>query len=355
MSDQPIIFRSWEDKDEPLLIELLGLVSGDAELNSPEFFDWQYRQNPVGRAFIGCAQESGGKIVSQTAAVPVRLRVGGKSVLASFAINAATHPDYRRLKLFSGCQGQLFKDQNHAGVAYTFAFPTLHSYLGALKEGFTNLGLTGLMMRMHDPKASLADEGLYHDWFFLGSIASWCIKAVQKQPRLIEDVEEVDSFDNLPISDLMEPDKIVVELNDRWLTWRYKKNPTRKYRIAVARKRGKITGLAVYRVKESGKKKWGIIMELMAADTAGIETVESLMHHVFRSNMEAGCSLTLCLTTPGSRKERMLGQCGFWQVPKRIRSRGNSTGLLICRNNLCGNGQLSLNKIDLAFGMHDVL
>ncbi|MBI5251275.1 MAG: GNAT family N-acetyltransferase [Desulfomonile tiedjei] len=354
-SRQHISIRSWRDEDEPALLELQRAVSGEGDLTSPEFFDWQYRQNPAGKAFIGIAQEPGGMIVAQYAAVPLPLRVNGERTTVTFAINAATHPDYRRLSLFTRCAKKVFEDQIKSHITHTFAFPTLYAYLGQMKIGFRDLGLTHLLMKLHNPEAFLADMGFSKQWSSLGIAGGWLLKTLQRKPRRIQPVQEVNSFDGIPVEKLAEPVNIIVDADARWLNWRYVTNPKRRYRIAVARNSGEIAGFVVHRIENSGSRTWGIIMDLMLSPKAGIETVESLMNHVFSANIDSDCSLTICLTSPGSRKEELLRRCGFWTVPKRIRSKGISTGLLLCRDNNSYTGDIRMEDIDLAFGMHDVL
>ncbi|MBI5251274.1 MAG: GNAT family N-acetyltransferase [Desulfomonile tiedjei] len=356
MADGSIVIRSWEDEDEPALLELQRAVSGEGDLTSPEFFDWQYRQNPAGRAFIACAQEPGGMMVAQYVTIPVRLKMMGMRALGSLAVNAATHPDYRRLNLFFKCSVKAFEAQERAGVSHTFAFPTVYAYLGSTqKMGFHDLGPTNLLMKLHDPEALLAERGVSRQLLPLGALGGWLLKAFQKKPQLVYDVEEVNSFDGLAIEKLAEPARVAVDADDKFLNWRYISNPRRRYRVAVARGAGEIAGLVVYGIQKSESGRWGVIMELMLSPTAGIGIVESLMNHVFSSNVEAGCSVTLCLASPGSRKEDLLKRCGFWIIPKRMRLKGLSTGVLLCRNSTSLNGDIKMEDIDLVFGMHDVL
>ncbi|MBI5249544.1 MAG: GNAT family N-acetyltransferase [Desulfomonile tiedjei] len=355
-SGRPISIRSWTDEDEAGLLDLHRLVSGEGDLSSPEFFDWQYRQNPAGRAFIGVAQEPGGMIVAQSAAIPVPLRMRGKRTMGSFALNSVTHPDYRRHGLFTKCAMKVFEDQIGAKITYTFSFPTLYSYMARTRTmEFRDLGTTHLLIKLHDPEALLADRGFSHEWFPLVTVGSWVLKAIQKDPRRIQEVEEVTSFDGLPVENLCEPGKVIVDADIGWLNWRYVANPKRRYRIAVARDAGEIVGIVVHGIEDTGPRRWGIIMDLMLSPAAGTRTVESLMNHVFSANIEAGCSVTLYMASPGSRKQFLLKRCGFWLVPKRVRSKGLSTGALLCRNNDSSAEDLRLEHIDLAFGMHDVL
>jgi hypothetical protein len=353
VSGKPTVVRSWTDEDEPSLLELHRLVSGEGDLSNPEFFDWQYRQNPAGRAFLACAQETGGMIVAQSAAIPVPLRIDGKSIIGSFTLNATTHPDYRRLGLFTKCAIKVLEELILARIPYSFTFPSLNTYIGSDQRGYYDLGLTHLLMKLHDAEAFLADRGFSHDWFHLGSMGAWFLKSFQKEPRRLQHVEEVDSFDGIAIEKLREPAKMTLDVSAQWLTWRYARNPCREYRIVVARKSREIVGLAVHRVQKFGLRKWGIIMELMLSAEATVQTVESMMSEIFSENVKAGCSVTLCLVSPGSRKQELLRQCGFWLVPKRLRSKG--MGALLYRHNTSPGNDLRMEDIDLSFGMHDDL
>jgi hypothetical protein len=355
MVGETISIESWKDSDEVSILDLQKLVFGDGDLASREFFDWQYRQNPSGRALIAIAREPGGKIVAQYVAIPLRLNLDGRSEMGSFAVNAATHPDYRRMNLFVKCAKKLFDDALQAGVTHTFAFPTLYAYLASTsKLGYRDLGLTPLLMKLHNAEVFLSERGLTRPWLPFGYVGGIVLKALQKEPRKIQNVEEVTSFDGLPVERLRERKQITVDVDSRWLNWRYINNPRHKYRIAVARYSREIAGLVVHGIQESAQR-YGVIMDLMLSPTAGKDTVESLLHHVFSSHVEAGCSLTLCLASPGSRKERLLRQYGFWNVPKRMRSKGISTGVILHRNNDSLNGGFKLEDLDLMFGMHDVL
>jgi predicted acetyltransferase len=131
--------RQFDSSDIDKIITLLNEVH-KADFTR-DWWKWKYEHNPSG--FNGsegdiCVAESEGKIVAHWAIMPEKLRFRSKTLNIAQAVDAATHPAYRRMGLFSTMMKNVF---SKAKKRYRFVvgFPTNISYKGSLKYGWRSL------------------------------------------------------------------------------------------------------------------------------------------------------------------------------------------------------------------------
>ncbi len=118
MPESHLIMRAWRDEDEVGILELEKAVWGETEAVDPAFFDWQYRRNPEGRAAIFCYEAPDGRIAAQYAVIPIPLRVKGTRIAGSLSLNTVTHPDYRRLGLFTKAATAVYEQLRRSMSSY---------------------------------------------------------------------------------------------------------------------------------------------------------------------------------------------------------------------------------------------
>lgn len=355
MPKASIIIRPWTHNDQEGLLELRNIESAADDLAHPDFFEWQYKLNPAGEAIIGCAFEPGGRIIANYSAIPVPLLVNGEPVAASFSINALTHPEYRRLGLLGKTAKCVFEVQSKRNIPLTLTFPTLYAYKSQMKLGFQELGFPELLVRIHDPVSVLTEKAVPGRLAGIARLATPALRLFQRKLEKRTSIEEIHAVNGLCTGNLLENAKVVVNADAKWLNWRYKMNPRRKYRIFAVKQFGEIEGLVVHRVFDCPPRKRGVIMELMLSSSAGSDIVESLLWQACKLSEEAGCSLTMCLMSPGARKAKQVKQFGFWNVPMRLRSRGMHTGVIIWRKNIPYERTFKIEDVDVSFGMLDTL
>ena len=100
--------------------ELLRIVFPGAKYLTQRYLDWQYVQNPDGRA-VGCNAWLGDELVGHMSATPLRAKMDGSDVRGIFTVQGAVHPAHRGKKLQSGISHAIFEDAARQGYAFCFA------------------------------------------------------------------------------------------------------------------------------------------------------------------------------------------------------------------------------------------
>jgi GNAT superfamily N-acetyltransferase len=351
--ESELTLRPWRDEDQAAILALERAVWGDSEAVEPAFFDWQYRRNPEGRAVISCAVDPEGMIVAQYATIPIPLRFKGTRIVGSLSLNTATHPDYRRLGLFTKTAMAVYEQLERQGIEYTLGFPNENSYPGFIKKlGFADLGRPKILVKILDPVAFVGGKNVADKWPRFAALVRIVTKGLRWRSSSAAYTHELSGFERLWIEDFWEPVDVVVAADEKWLTWRYVENPIVDYKITVAGNSSAPDGLMVSRsFVQARRGRFGYIMELMVTSEAGLEIVQALIGRAIDDFGAAGCTALCVLASPGSRKFNLLKQCGFFEVPRKF----NRVPPLILRKHVADEFEILLRDVDVSFGMFDNL
>ncbi len=353
MPESDLTLRLWRDEDQAGILELERAVWGETEAVDPAFFDWQYRRNPEGRAVIFCCESPGGRIAAQYAVIPIPLRVKGMRITGSLSLNTVTHPDYRRLGLFTKTAMAVYEELQRQGIAYTLGFPNENSYPGFVKKlDFADLGRPTLLVKIFDFTAFVAGQNVADKWPRFATLARKVTNGLRRMPIKATCTRELSTFEGLPTEQLWEPADVIVAADAKWLTWRYIENPIADYKIIVAADEKDPDALLVSRNSVPTRKgRIGYIMELMLKREAGLEVVKALISQAIADFEADGCAAVCFLASPGSRKVNLLKQCGFWEVPEKFKR----IPPLILRKHAADEADIILRDVDVSFGMFDTL
>lgn len=134
--------RSYEPTDEEAVLDLLRETLGEtaATQRTPEFWRWKHFDNPFGTSFLRIASDQAGRIIGLRAFMQWRFRIGAHSLRAVQAVDTATHPQYRRIGVFSTLTKQVVEDARKDGVAMIFNTPNVFSRPGYQKLGWRDVG-----------------------------------------------------------------------------------------------------------------------------------------------------------------------------------------------------------------------
>src|ERR1700757_4077861 len=83
---------------------LLSEVFPDTKKYTPEFLDWQYKQNPTGTV-VGYDAYFNNKLIAHYVALPVEYLYKGRPVKGLLALNVATDMEHRGKGLFTELAG----------------------------------------------------------------------------------------------------------------------------------------------------------------------------------------------------------------------------------------------------------
>jgi hypothetical protein len=132
MPPTPVRYTSHSD-DEAKIVSLFNATSGKS-FDVPQW-TWTYRENPDRKTFR-CLAYDGDRLVSHSAAVPVRILADGKPFLASRIQNVMSDPEYRGQGIFFQTLDRLTHQLMDSGEQIVITYPndnSFHTFIGKLE------------------------------------------------------------------------------------------------------------------------------------------------------------------------------------------------------------------------------
>jgi len=247
-AEVPIEVRAYEDADEPAILDLLRrtLGSGPGGWRSPEFFRWKHERNPFGRSFMLVAMADA-QIVGFRAFMRWRFTAGDRIVRAVRAVDTATHPEFQRMGIFSRLTKRALEELREE-TDLVFNTPNTSSGPGYLKLGWHPVGRVTVSARVRRPLRFL--RGLRSAGVGGGGPSRGSIPVDAEPARdTLADGEAVSSLlerSGLPKGRLATPKDVA------FLRWRYGDAPLLGYHGVRELANGRLTGLALFRVRPRG-------------------------------------------------------------------------------------------------------
>jgi GNAT superfamily N-acetyltransferase len=265
------------------------------ECAPPEDFDWWYERNPTGPRLLSVVLDDG-RVAGASGMSFFELRLGGVERKVAFALDAATHPDYRGRGLWSVLELHNEAESTRAGAAAVL--------------GFTN------------PVAGPILVGKL-GWLDLAQLRIWArplsLRASESGFREAPG-ELLERFDD-------EAEEVYRRASARWgihlvrtadyLNWRFADSP-RPYRILAARRGGRLEGWAVVTHKRFQGRSVGVVADLVAASG---RAARSLLRRAARA---VTGQAVVALVSPAERARYLA--CGFLPTHKSIRFIGKPLG-----------------------------
>lgn len=269
---------AWRDRVLALQREVWG------ESASAEEFDWWFERNPAGPRVISLATDDG-RVAGVSGMSFFRMVLAGEEADAVFALDAATHPDYRGRGLWSQLELRNEELSARAGAAAAL--------------GFTN------------PVAGPILVGKL-GWLDLASLRLWARPLVLPVSRE-RGVGELDRFG-------AETDELYAKARPGWgnhlvrraafLNWRYVDSPRRYERFAL-RRAGRLDGYAVLGRKVYAGRRVGVVADLVGSAPA----CRALLRRCARA--ARGVRLLVALVSPWQRRTFLAA--GFVPTHRSIR------------------------------------
>lgn len=230
MSINDIAYHAYDAMDSARLAALLAswYAPGHDTLN-PRFLDWLYRDNPAGIGGCILVRDAQGEYRGIVGAVPFRLAWGGRAITAYLALHVLVHPAARGANLF----GRMIRVlQSHLAEQETFLFG--HPNTNALPFW------KRAKMRFHDDYV-LGWNGRLFDTRLSGY-------------RQVVARDKIDGLDFTPLAAWRNSlGKPVLEVDAKFLAWRYLAHPTRRYLLALCIDGDRVLGyVAIARNAKAG-------------------------------------------------------------------------------------------------------
>jgi GNAT superfamily N-acetyltransferase len=249
--------RPYVDADEPEVLDLLrnSMGEGPAGARTSQFFRWKHTDSPFGRSFMLVAVVAG-RIVGLRAFMRWNFEVNGQTVTGVRAVDTATHPDYRRMGIFSRLTSEAV-EALHEQADLIFNTPNEKSLPGYLKLGWEVVGRVPVRIKPLRP-AKLA-AGLMSLRTGAGAGSPRPDVAAEPASELLGSGSDVDWL--LERAE-HEDSRLRTVRSIAFLRWRYGDTPF-DYRAVVVRGREGLEGLAILRVRRRGRLWETTIAELV--------------------------------------------------------------------------------------------
>lgn len=309
--------RAFREEDERDVLDLLSIALGDGPggRRTREFFRWKHVENPFGRSYLLVA-EAGGSIVGLRAFMRWRFGAGEGALRAVRAVDTATHPDHRGQGVFSALTRRALRELR-SEADLVFNTPNERSLPGYLKMGWRIVGRMPVHIR---PRRAVpvVREYLRHESAArpprprpsVGAESAADALADPGVPSLVSDA--ADTLDA----------RLATPRDGAYLAWRYGSAPLLDYRAVRTHAGGRLTGIAVFRVRPRGSL-WESTVADVIVRPGDRRSAGRLLRRVV---VAAAVDHVSCSFPQGSAAATAARHCGFLRSPGGITLATNVVG-----------------------------
>jgi predicted N-acetyltransferase YhbS len=301
--------RPYRPGDETALAGLFARVFGRA-MSEAEWC-WKLQHSDFSGANVWVAEENGA-LVSQYAGIPSRHYLSGRTVVGMTAVDAMTHPAYRRRGLLTRTVRAAHAHWRERGVSFVVGLPNEQWGSRTAALGWRPLTELRWLLRPLRPEALLASRlkvrGLARlPWVAWGWNGAWNLTMARSHDVVISAVDAGNG--RLDIGPLGPNPGVGVVRDNRWIRWRYLDAPSHGT-VLIARRDERADGYAAYRHGHRGDARVGLIADLQAVDGRP-GTLDALLHTLIGRLRREDVVLAAALAVPGSGLYRLLRRAGF--------------------------------------------
>jgi GNAT superfamily N-acetyltransferase len=300
--------RPYSDVDEPEVLDLLGKAfgywpNGHPRATPSEVFRWKHLENPFGRSVMLIA-EADGVPVGFAAWLRWRMRAGEQTYEALRAVDVAVHPAFQRRGVFAALLAEA-TTQFPPEAAFTLSSPNQLSRAGALGIGARKVRVIPLFVRIPSPIRS-ATRWLGAGQPRAATGRSEPVGQAESARSALRDDADVGAL----LSQLTPPAARLHTVADlEYLRWRY--GEVGDYRAVRELHDGRMTGLAVFRVRSRGRAQVTNLCELLIR-RSDHQSARRLLRSVASA---ATADFIVCHFPPGSTARRAALRSGFIRAP----------------------------------------
>lgn len=309
-SFQYILSSHSEDQIKASLSLVRESFGSDVDIAYGDYYEWQYLKNPLGRGNVLLAYD-GEKAVGQIASVPCRYTLADKDTPVSLSMNLSVSSLYRGKGIMKELLSRIHKINQSM---FWLAVPNGESLRGHLK----------LMEPM--PLTLMIRPVRLSNYFFNHPVAGkilkpfdlvWKKRKTTSKFNIREYISMFDEkFDKLFLA--ANGQKMIRQVRDsKFLNWRYRTNPRRKYITFIATAdSGKIEGYIIIRVMEAFGKRAGLIIDLLTRNNS--DSARSLIVTALNYFWTSRAAVAMVTCFPNSREYQQIKKEGFLPCPKRF-------------------------------------
>ncbi len=309
----------WVDTEvqKQAILDLTKKTFGDVDIAGTVYFDWQYRDNPSGKAIVLLSHDndSNDMLVGTHTLIPLKLIVDGEIIISSLCCNVQIHPDYRKKHIFSNLLLSVPDSALAHNIHSFFGIPNNNSFKAFINNG--SIEITRLPLLIKPIKLSE----------YFGSPIKQILKPFDifwKNTNTFSGIDELDgnfddSFENLA----KKTSKRVSVMNSRtkeFLNWRYKNHPTQKYQIFTLKTNNELIGYIITKIHYIGKKKIGVILDYMVnSDHKDNIQLKNLIHKAISYFLDNDVSVAIATSRNGLLENDLLRRSGFFVAPSFLK------------------------------------
>lgn len=278
-----------EDREAILALRRIVFPADDPEKQDPRFWDWQYVDCYAGRGRFFIA-ESEDRVIGHCA-FPRQRFIAPEPLRGAIHIDVMTHPDFRRLRVFSQLAAYA-TEQMRGDMQVITAFQIRKAVLaGALAGGLREAGTVRVLIKpLHLSVSGRANEDI--------------------RPVSDDELAQIDSL--LQSSAVRQPRTV------DFLQWRYRSNPAWRYEIDGVFKGQSLIAFVVHRPTTlRGIKTLAIVDAGFAPGQQA--SLRRLLAHVCAMGRRSRSRLAATLLTPHHPAYDTFRRAWFFPGPHRFR------------------------------------
>jgi GNAT superfamily N-acetyltransferase len=310
--------REYQPQDESGVLELMKLSLGESSTlqRTHALWDWKHLSSPFGPSYVRLACDEAGIPVGMRAFMKWQFQVEDRTLAAVRAVDTATHPDYRRLGIFSTLTTQVVDEVRENGVDLIFNTPNEYSMPGYLKMGWHHvatirplvkvlnypafaLGMARSRLGKQSPRKHGADE------FFKATVTP--------APVLLERRTALEELLARDEQCQMMQEGIKTHRSWDYLYWRYGQHPTIPYCALFTEDGDQLQSCAIFRTNTRFGMKEIVLCELFLSHSN--EGPARRLLELLRASVRAEYLVTYF--AEGSLYRRIVDLWGFRAVPSR--------------------------------------
>lgn len=305
-----------EDEGEVLHLLQLSLGDGPTGGREPSYWRWKHVTNYFGQSYTRGAYDDSGKLIGMRAFMRWELTSGERTVRAVRAVDTATHPDCRRMGIFSTLTRRVVNDVTNEEVSIVFNSPNNDVLPGYLKLGWHHVTIIHPMIKV-----------LNYPAFTLGLLRNKLGRQASRQhdsedffrdrPNSVGDLLEhqwaVEHLVDLNEQTWLHPESLRTKRSWDYLCWRYAQHPTIPYYAVCLEHNGQLEACAIFRTNTRFGLKELVLCELLLSEPRQ-DLVDRLLKKV-RSLTRADYLITFFQEATFQRSA--LDKLGFKAVPRR--------------------------------------
>jgi len=314
-----MIISEWVDSENEknAILDLTRKVFGDVEIAIPSYFDWQYRNNPRGKAIVVFARdEKNNSIIGTNTTIPTQLIIDQKTIISSLGCNVQVDPNYRKQGIFSKLIVSMPSQALKKGISCLYAVPNDKSFNAFIKQGYVEIIQLPLLIR------PLKLSKYFDGW--MRSLLQpfdniWKIK--KNDNSTVELLgEDFDSNFSVLSEKASKRVSVIQKRDKEFLQWRYKNHPTRKYQTFVLKENSILKGYIITRHAVVKQKTIGIIVDfLVDSEIQDPENFKVLVNTALEDFWKNDISLAIATCRNGLLENAILHKAGFFTPPSFLR------------------------------------